>query len=143
MALSLLFGASTSMYRLVDDDRQVGTLAGDALVFTGFRSLADAERAGDAGYIALLAWLAEREERAADPHTMLHVAVNEDELSEWIGPNGRVLARIVRPGANERFEVEFTLPPHVPTAAAAGAASRIYDAIQRAAQGAPPMAYHS
>ena len=59
MTLSLLFGGS-SMYRLVHADLDVGCLAGDSLVFTGFDSLAEAERAGDAGYIALLEWLGSR-----------------------------------------------------------------------------------
>ena len=96
MTLSLLFGGS-SMYRLVQADIDVGWLAGDSLVFTGFDSLAGAERAGDAGYIALLEWLASRGETTGEDEMALHVAVGEDDMSEWIGPKGKVLARIIRP----------------------------------------------
>jgi hypothetical protein len=143
MSLTLLFGAASSMYRLVDGARDVGTLAGERLVFTGFSSLLDAERAGDAGYVALLAWLAERAECREAGERTLHVAVNEDALSEWIGPDGRVMARILRAGtgASERFEVEFTLPADVHTGDAARLATRIYDAMERrAADDTPTMA---
>ena len=136
MSLSLYFGGSFT-YRLVDGDRDVGWLRGDSLVFAGFDSLADAERAGDAGYVALLDWLASRQRGNPDEGTTLHVAVGEDELSEWFGPNGHVLARIVRPGEDDGFVVEFTLPPGVHTAAVAKAARRIYDAIARDATQRP------
>ena len=135
MSLSLYFGGS-STYRLVDGDRDVGWLHGDSLVFAGFDSLADAERAGDAGYVALLDWLASRQRGNPEEGTTLHVAVGEDELSEWIGPNGHGLARIVRPAGDDSFTVEFTLPPHVHTAAVATAARRIYDVIRRASHAA-------
>jgi len=128
MTLSLLFGGS-SMYRLVHADTDVGWLAGDSLVFTGFASLAGAEHAGDAGYIALLEWLRSRGETGND-EMALHVALGEDEMSEWMGPNGKILARIVRPAEDQGFIVEFTLPPRVHTVAAARVASRIFDAMQ-------------
>lgn len=131
MSLSLYFGGS-STYRLVDGDRDVGWLNGDSIVFAGFDSLADAELAGDAGYVALLDWLASRQRGNPDEGTTLHVAVGEDKLSEWIGPNGHVLARIIRPAGDDGFIVEFTLPPRVHTAAVANAARRIHDAIRRA-----------
>jgi hypothetical protein len=129
MTLSLLFGGS-SKYRLVHADLDVGWLAGDSLVFTGFDSLAQAERAGDAGYIALLEWLASRGHTTGENEMALHVAIGEDNMSEWIGPNGKVLARIFRPAEDEGFVVEFTLPPRVHTVAAARAASRIFEAMQ-------------
>ena len=129
MALSLLFTGSPR-YRLMNGDRAVGWLTGDSLVFGGFSSLADAERAGDAGYIALLDWLQSRQRMARQQTTTLHVAVGEDHLSEWLGPNGHVLARIIRPVEDDSFVVEFTLPSHIPTVAAAEAASRIYDAMR-------------
>jgi hypothetical protein len=128
MTLSLLFGGP-SMYRLVHGDVDVGWLGEDVLVFSGFDSLADAETAGDAGYIALLDWLASRSGRRGENQMALHVAVGEDDVSEWIGPNGKVLARIIRPAEDEGFVVEFTLPPRVHTTAAARAASRIFDAM--------------
>jgi hypothetical protein len=129
MTLSLLFGGS-SMYRLVHADLDVGWLVGDSLVFTGFDSLADAERAGDAGYLAVLEWLASRSDTNGEQEMALHVAIGEDDMSEWIGPNGKVLGRIIRPADEEGFVVEFTLPPRVHTVAAARVASRIFDAIQ-------------
>ena len=135
MSLALYFSGSCT-YRLVDGDRDVGWVHGDSLTFAGFRSLADAERAGDAGYVALLDWLASRRRGNSDEGTTLHVAVGEDELSEWIGPNGHVLARIVRPAEEESFIVEFTLPSRLHAAAVAKAARRIYDAIGSARQAA-------
>jgi hypothetical protein len=128
MSLALYFGGSAT-YRLVDGNRDVGWVHEDSLVFDGFDSLADAERAGDAGYVALLDWLANRRRPNRHEGTTLHVAVGEDELSEWIGPGGNVLARIIRPTEGDRFIVEFTLPPRLHTAAAAQAAQRIYEAI--------------
>lgn len=128
MSLALHFSGS-STYRLVDGDRDVGWLHGDALVFTGFHSLADAERAGDAGYVALLDWLARRQRGNPEEGTTLHVAVGEDALSEWIGPNGHMLARIVRPAEDEGFIVEFTLPRRLHAAALAKVARRVYDAM--------------
>jgi hypothetical protein len=139
MTLSLLFGGS-SMYRLVHADLDVGWLAGDSLAFTGFDSLADAERAGDAGYLALLEWLASRSETSSEEKMALHVAIGEDDMSEWIGPNGKVLGRIIRPAEEESFVVEFTLPPRVPTVAAARAASRIFDAMRTTMREAWPHA---
>ena len=137
MALSLLLGGS-SMYRLVYGDLDVGWLSGDSLAFTGFESLAEAERAGDAGYIALLEWLARRSDPRGDNDVALHVAIGEDDMSEWIGPNGKVLARIIRPANDEGFVVEFTLPPRVHTVAAARAASRLFDAMQATTDDAWP-----
>jgi hypothetical protein len=137
MTLSLLFGGS-SMYRLVHAGGDVGWLAGDTIVFTGFDSLAEAERAGDAGYVALLEWLASRDQRMDEGELALHVAVGEDEMSEWMGPSGSVLARIIRPAEDEGFVIELTLPPRIHTAAAAHAASRIFDAMQTALQDARP-----
>jgi hypothetical protein len=135
MSLALYFGGSAT-YRLVDGDRDVGWLHEDSLVFAGFDSLADAERAGDAGYVALLDWLASRRRSNRNEGTTLHVAVGQDELSEWIGPNGNVLARIIRPAEGDRFIVEFTLPARIHTAAVAQAAQRIYEAIHGARQAA-------
>jgi hypothetical protein len=102
MTLSLLFGGS-SMYRLVHADIDVGWLAGDSLIFTDFDSLAEAERAGDAGYVALLERLASRGETTGEDDMALHVAVGEDDMSEWIGAKGKVLARIIRPAEDEGF----------------------------------------
>lgn len=129
MTLSLLFGGST-MYRLVHADLDVGWLAGDSVVFTGFASLAAAERAADAGYIALLEWLASRSNTPDEDEMAVHVAIGEDDISEWIGPNGEMLARIIQPDDGDGFAVAFTLPPRVHTVAAARAASRIFDAMQ-------------
>jgi len=139
MTLSLLFGGST-MYRLVHADLDVGWLAGDSLVFTGFDSLAEAERAGDAGYIALLEWLASRSDATGEEAMALHVAIGEDDMSEWIGPSGEVLARTIRPAGDDGFVIEFTLPPRIHTVAAAGAASRIFDAMQTTVHDAWPPA---
>lgn len=140
MSLALYFGGSAT-YRLVDGDRDVGWLHEDSLVFAGFESLADAERAGDAGYVALLDWLASRRRSKRHEGTTLHVAVGQDELSEWIGPDGTVLARIIRPAEGDGFIVAFTLPPRIHTAAVAQAAQRIYEAISRdTAGGCPPGA---
>jgi hypothetical protein len=138
MTLSLLFGGS-SMYRFVHADLDVGWLAGDSLVFTGFHSLAEAERAGDAGYIALLEWLASRSDTTGE-EMALHVAIGEDDMSEWIGPSGKVLARIFRPAEDNGFVIEFTLPPRVHTVAAARAASRIFEAMQTTMHDAWPYA---
>lgn len=129
MTLSLLFGGS-AMHRLVHADLDVGWLAGDSLVFTGFASLAAAERAGDAGYIALLEWLANRSNMSGEDEMAVHVAIGEDDKSEWIGPTGELLARIIQPDDGEGFAVEFTLPSSVHTVAAVRAASRIFDAMQ-------------
>jgi hypothetical protein len=138
MTLSLLFGGS-SMH-LVHDGLDVGWLAGDSLVFTGFDSLAEAERAGDAGYVALLEWLGSAGDGADDEKTRIHVAVGEDDLSEWIGPNGKALARVIRPADDESFIVEFTLPRSIHTVAAARVASRMFDAMHTAMRGAWPDA---
>lgn len=142
MALSLLF-VGTSRYQLVHDDRVVGYLEGDSLVFTGFESLMDAEHAGDAGYVALLEWLAGPEYGRRDEPLEIHVAVGEDHSSEWIGPNGRVLARIIRPDADEHYLIEFRLPPELPVTLMHRAASRIAEAMLAArrapAAGAPEL----
>src|SRR3954453_18050069 len=104
MTLSLLFGGP-AMYRLMHADVEVGWLASDSLVFSGFDSLEEAERAGDAGYIALLESLARRSDMAGEAEMVLHVAIGEDDISEWIAPNGKVLARIIRPSEDERFVI--------------------------------------
>jgi hypothetical protein len=128
------------MYRLVHADIDVGWLEEDSLVFTGFDSLAEAERAGDAGYIALLEWLASRSDTSGNEEIALHVAIGEDDMSEWIGPNGKVLGRIIRPADDEGFVVEFSLPPGVHTVGMARAASRIFGAMQTTLQDAWPHA---
>jgi hypothetical protein len=129
MELSLLFGGSAT-YQLQHDGVNVGYIEGDSLVFTGFASLAEAERAGDAGYIAMLDWLADRERPAREGTRTLHVAVGEDSTSEWMGPNGTVLARLIRPADNAGFVIDFSLPPGLPTTLARQLASRIYHAMQ-------------
>ena len=137
MTLSLLFGGS-STHRLVHDGRDVGWLVGDALAFTGFDSLAAAERAGDAGYVALLEWLGGASASVDEETMRIHVAINENDMSEWIGPNGKALARIIRPAEDEGFVIEFMLPRSVHTVAAARAASRMFDAMQASMHGAWP-----
>lgn len=129
MELSLLFGGS-SMYQLQHNGVSVGYIDRDSLVFTAFTSLAEAERAGDAGYIAMLDWLADRQPRAREDTQTLHVAVGEDSTSEWIGPNGHVLARIIRPADDNGFLIDFTLPARLPTTLARQLASRIYHAMR-------------
>jgi hypothetical protein len=137
MTVSLLFGGS-STYRLIHDGFDVGWLAGDSLVFTGFDSLAEAERAGDAGYVALLEWLSSTSDSADDERIRIHVAIDENDMSEWIGPDGKALARIVRPAEDVGFVVEFTLPRSVHTVAAARAASWMFDAMHTTAHGTWP-----
>ena len=128
MTLSLLF-AGSSTYRLIHDRLDVGWLVGDTLVFTGFRSLAEAERAGDAGYIALLDWLDGTSDVADEEKMRIHVAIDENDMPEWIGPTGKALARIIRPAEDEGLVVEFKIPRTVYTVAAANAASRMFDAM--------------
>ena len=128
MALSLEFGRSSG-HRLLESGLHVGWLAGDKLRFIGFETLVDAERAGDAGYVALLQWLASHQREVHESIPALHVALRQDGRSEWIGPNGRALARMLGPDEGDRFSIEFTLPERLHTAAAAHAASHVYDAI--------------
>jgi hypothetical protein len=135
MELSLQFGGS-AMYQLQYGGVNIGYLDADALVFTGFTSLEEAERAGDAGYLAMLDWLANRNEVGADGTQTLHVALGEDSTSEWMGPNGHVLARIIRPADDDAFVIEFTLPERLPTTSARQLASRIYHAM-RTSRGMP------
>jgi hypothetical protein len=139
MALTLLFDGS-STYRLVYRELDVGWLVGDSLVFTGFGSVAEADRAGDAGYIALRAWLDRAGETAGEEKMTPRVAIDKDDMSEWIGPNGKALARIIRPAEDDGFVVEFTLPRSVHTVAAARAASRMFAAMQTTMHGAWPHA---
>jgi hypothetical protein len=141
MELSLLFGGS-SLYQLQHNGISVGYIEGDSLVLTGFQSLAEAESAGDAGYIAMLDWLAERERPGREGTRTLHVAVGEDSTSEWIGPNGHVLARIIRPAENDGFVIDFTLPPRLPTTLVRQLASRIYGAMQAARRESQPNVAH-
>ena len=131
MALSLEFGR-TSGHRLVEAGLHVGWLAGDKLRFIGFETLVDAECAGDAGYVALLQWLESRQRREHEDRPALHVALSPDGRSEWIGPNGRALARMLGPDGGDRFSIEFTLPERLHIAAAARAASHVYDAMRAA-----------
>jgi hypothetical protein len=139
MTLSLLFGGS-SMYRLIHDRLDVGWLGGGALVFTGFDSLADAERASDAGYVALLDWFGGAGDATDEEKMRIHVAIDENDVSEWIGPNGNALARIIRPLEDEGFVIEFTLPRSLHTVAAARVASRMFDAMRTAMRGTWPQA---
>jgi hypothetical protein len=139
VTLSLLFGGS-STYRVVHDGHDVGWLLRDSLVFTGFDSLAEAERAGDAGYVALLEWLGRASDVVDEETLRIHVAIDENDMSEWIGPNGKALGRISRPAEDDGFVVEFTLPRSVHTIAAARAASRMFDAMRMAVHGAWPHA---
>lgn len=128
MTLSLVFGGS-STYRLADDGLDVGWLAGDSLVFTGFESISEAARAADAGYVALLDWLDKVSDTDDDENTRIHVGIDETDVSEWIGPNGKALARIIRPDEDKGFVVEFMLPRSVHTVAAARVASHMFDAM--------------
>ena len=139
MTLSLLFDGS-SMYRLVYRDIDVGWLVGDSLVFTGFGSLAEAERAADAGTIALRDWLGSGSETAGKENMTPGVAIDKNDMSEWIDPNGKALARIIPPAEDDGFVVEFTLPRSVYTVAAARAASRMFAAMQTTMHGAWPHA---
>ena len=139
MTLSLLFSGS-STHRLVHDGLDVGWLVGDSLVFTGFDSLAEAERASDAGYVALLDWFGGAGDATDEERMRIHVAIDENDVSEWIGPNGKALARIIRPVEDEGFVVEFTLPRDVHTVAAARAASRMFDAMHSTLHAAWPRA---
>lgn len=141
MELSLVFGGSAT-YELQHDGVSVGYLEGDSLVFTGFRSLADAERAGDAGYIATVGWFANRQRSAPDDTPTLHVAVGEDSMSEWIGPNGQALARIIRRAEDDGFLIDFRLPPRLPTTLVRRLASRIYHAMQATSRQSAPNAAH-
>jgi hypothetical protein len=139
MTVSLLFGGS-STYRVIHDGFDVGWLAGDSLVFTGFDSLAAAERAGDAAYVALLEWLSSASDSGDEENIGIHVAIDENDMSEWIGPNGKAIARIIRPAEDEGFVIKFTLPRSVYTVAAARAASRMFDAMHTTMRGAWPHA---
>jgi hypothetical protein len=139
MTVSLLFGGS-STYRVIHDGFDVGWLAGDSLVFTGFDSLAAAERAGDAAYVALLEWLSSASDSGDEENIGIHVAIDENDMSEWIGPNGKAIARIIRPAEDEGFVIKLTLPRSVYTVAAARAASRMFDAMHTTMRGAWPHA---
>ena len=137
MKVSLLF-AGSSTYRLIHNGFDVGWLAGDSLVFTGFDSLAEAECAADAAYVALLESMGSASDSADEEKVRIHVAIDENDMSEWIGPNGKGIARIIRPADVEGFVVEFTLPRSVHTVAAPRAASRMFDAMRTAMHGAWP-----
>jgi hypothetical protein len=137
MELSLLFGGS-SMYQLQYHGVHVGYLTADTLVFTGFTSLDQAERAGDAGYLAMLDWLSSRDQASAGDTPTLHVALAEDRTSEWMGQDGHVLARIIRPTHDAGFLIEFTLPDRLPTTLARQLASRIYRAMRTGPRGSTP-----
>jgi hypothetical protein len=131
MALSLVFEAP-STYRLLDNGTDVGRLAENRLVFTGFATMHDAEHAGDAGYVALLHWLAYRRGGVREDVPSVHVAVSEDGTSEWIGPEGQSLVRVIHSRDPESFALELILPKDLYTAVAARAATHLYEAIVEA-----------
>jgi hypothetical protein len=131
MALSLVFeGPST--YALVDNGVDVGCLTQNLLVFTGFPTMHDAEHAADAGYVALLHWLAYRRGGVREDAPALNVALSEDGTSEWIGPEGDSLVRVIRSPDSRRFALEFLLPKGLYTAMAAHAATHVHEAIVEA-----------
>jgi hypothetical protein len=128
MARSLEYqGAST--YRLLDNGMDVGRLVGNTLVVSGFANINEAERAADAGYAALLRLLAYHRGTVMHRPPGVHVAVSEDGASEWIGPMGEPLARIVDPGNHESISVEFTLLRDPYTTVATSAAMHVYHAV--------------
>jgi hypothetical protein len=131
MALSLVFEGPAT-YRLVDNGADVGCLAENLLVFTGFPTMHDAELAADAGYVALLHWLAHRRGDVREDAPALNVVLSEDGTSEWIGPEGTSVARVIRSPDSRHFELEFLLPKGLYTAVAAYAATHLYEAIVEA-----------
>jgi hypothetical protein len=131
MGLSLTF-AGPSTYRLVDDGVDVGRLAGNLLVFSGFATQHEAEHAGDAGYVALLQWMAYRKGGVREDFPAVHVALSENGTSEWLGPDGESLARAIPSSDPQGFVLEFTLPEDLYTAVAARAAIHVYESIAEA-----------
>ena len=131
MARSLEYeGAST--YRLLNNGMDVGRLAGNTLVLSGFANTDEAERAANAGYAALLRLLAYHRGTVVHRPPGVHVAVSEDGALEWIGPMGEPLARIVDPGNHESISVEFTLLRDPYTTVATSAAMHVYHAVMDA-----------
>jgi hypothetical protein len=131
MAWSLEFERE-STYRLLDNGMDVGRLVGNTLVVSGFANTDEAERAADAGYAALLRLLAYHRGTTVHRSPAVHVAVNEDGTSEWIGPMGESLARILDPGNHESISVEFTLLRDPYTTVATSAAMHVYQSVMEA-----------
>lgn len=131
MARSLEFERA-STYRLLDNGMDVGRLVGNTLVVSGFANVDQAERAADAGYAALLQLLAYHRGTTVNQPMPVHIAVSENGTSEWIGPTGESLVRIIDPGNHESISVEFTLLRDPHTTVATSAAMHVYQAMMEA-----------
>jgi hypothetical protein len=128
-------------YCLVDDGSEVAWIDEDAMEFRGFATRSEAERAADAGYARLLDWLRSNVNDPIYRPTRLHAVVDADGRSEWIGPDGRALTRLVRPEEDGEFTVALKLPLTLPTTVLARAASNVYDAMRRAGHTPTPSAW--
>jgi hypothetical protein len=143
MFLSLLFRGSSG-YTLLQGTREVGSLEGAVLRFHPFTTHADATRAADAGYRALVRWLSSRPEAPADGTRFMSRGPSEDAaLTRWMGPRGTPIVRLSRhrprhssaphDATEPPYAVEFILPDGTYPAVALEPAQRIHEAICAAA----------
>lgn len=150
MFLSLLFRGARG-YTLLHGTREVGSLNGSVLRFHPFATETDAIRAADAGYHALLRWLAARTDvqpvgpRPGGAPPPADAESSGDSPPRWAGPDGAPIARLARHPSGARQEshhdvtraepahaVEFVLPEDVYAAVALQPAQRIHEAMHEA-----------
>ncbi len=125
----LLSRVGPSTYGLTAAGKSIGWVKGRTIHVGGFAHADDALAAGEAGYLALVRWVARRRGEILSDPPPIHVAATDDGSFEWLEPNGDCAARLVVESDVGGFGVDLTLPGGLLTAVAAGAVAQICNAM--------------
>ena len=143
-------GPTVFSLRSARSDR--GLLRGRLLRFGGFKSEAEAFRAGEAGCRLLNEWLTLRKRLPLEERPPVTAVMDGEDTQLWTDPGGQTMARVVRPGddpAGDDWEgclaendhgLEFILPGGLFAAVALHLANLIYEAMMGATSADPDEA---
>jgi len=128
----MVFDVGESGYRLANKhDQDVGWIRENTVGFRGLTDEGSAMDAAVAGHETLAAYLERVGGRGAlPPPSSAAPKVVSDGAHEWIARGDQQLARLLRPGEDGAFGVEFVLPPHLKGGGAIGISQILHNAIQ-------------
>lgn len=125
----LLSRLGQATYGLTAAGKSIGWVRGRTIHVGGFAHADDALAAGDAGYLALVRWVARRRGEGFSEPPPVHVAATDDGSFEWLTPAGECAARLVLASDVGGLGVDFTLPDGLLPAVAARAVAQICNAM--------------